>query len=145
MGALAIGNYAGIVGLDWADTKHDGCLVVSGGEERESFKLKQKPEAIDAWVSGLRKRFDGKQVAIILEQSRGALIYALMKYDFLVLYPVNPKTLAKFREAFSPSGTKDDPTDAELMVELLLKHIDKSLVITMVLARCWYFKVDSSV
>jgi transposase len=52
-------------------------------------------------------------------------VSALRKYDFLVLFPVNPLTVAKYREAFTPSRAKDDPTDAELQVELLLKHRDK--------------------
>jgi transposase len=42
-----------------------------------------------------------------------------------VLYPVNPKTLAKYREAFSPAGAKDDPTDADLLLELVTLHRDK--------------------
>jgi transposase len=42
-----------------------------------------------------------------------------------VLFPVNPLTVAKYREAFTPSRAKDDPTDAELQVEILLKHRDK--------------------
>src|SRR5262249_6521274 len=46
-------------------------------------------------------------------------------YDCLVLFPVNPLTVAKYREAFTPSRAKDDPTDAELQVEILLKHRDK--------------------
>lgn len=45
-----------------------------------------------------------------------------MKYDFLVLYPINPSTLAKYREAFTPSRAKDDPRDAECGVELLIHH-----------------------
>jgi transposase len=42
-----------------------------------------------------------------------------------VLFPVNPFTLAKSREAFTPSRATDDPTDAELQVALLLTHRDK--------------------
>jgi transposase len=42
-----------------------------------------------------------------------------------VLFPINPLTLARYREAFAPSHAKDDPTDAELQLELLLKHRDK--------------------
>jgi hypothetical protein len=49
----------------------------------------------------------------------------LRKYDFLVLFPLNPLTLARYREAFTPSRAKDDPTDAELQLELLLTHRDK--------------------
>ena len=53
------------------------------------------------------------------------MVSALCKYEFLVLFPVNPLTLARYREAFTPSRAKDDPTDAELQLELLLKHRDK--------------------
>jgi transposase len=42
-----------------------------------------------------------------------------------VLYPVRPKTLSSYREAFSPSRAKDDPTDAEYQVELLIHHRDR--------------------
>jgi transposase len=47
-----------------------------------------------------------------------------------VLFPVNPLTLAKYREAFTPSRAKDDPTDAALQVELLLTHRDKLTPLT---------------
>jgi len=47
-----------------------------------------------------------------LEIDKGPLVYALQKYHFLVLFPVNPATLAKYRQAFTPSRAKDDPTDA---------------------------------
>jgi transposase len=70
----------------------------------------------------LRQRYDGRPVAVCLEQSRGALIYALMKYDCLVLFPINPKQLAKYREALYPSGAKDDPTDAELLARFAREH-----------------------
>lgn len=41
----------------------------------------------------MRRRFPEGQIAIALEQSRGAVLYALMNYDFLALYPVPPKSL----------------------------------------------------
>jgi transposase len=47
-----------------------------------------------------------------------------------VLFPVNPLTVARYREAFTPSQAKDDPTDAALQVELLLKHRDKLTPLT---------------
>jgi transposase len=48
----------------------------------------------------------------------------------LVLCPINPLTLARYREAFTPSRAKDDPTDAELQLELLLTHPDKRQPLT---------------
>jgi len=62
---------------------------------------------------------------VALELSKGPLVYALQKYDFFVIFPVNPSTLAKYREAFTPSGAKDDPTDAELALDLILRHADR--------------------
>ena len=87
--------------------------------------LEHRPEAIDAWVQTLRTCFNGQPVAVCLELNKGPIVSALRAYDFLVLFPINPFTLAKYREAFTPSHAKDDPTDAELQVELLLKHRDK--------------------
>jgi transposase len=117
--------FAAFIGLDWADAKHDICLQAAGTERREFLVLEHRPEAIDAWVQTLRTRFNGQPVAVCLELNKGPIVSALRAYDFLVLFPVNPLTLAKYREAFTPSRAKDDPTDAELQVELLLKHRDK--------------------
>jgi hypothetical protein len=47
------------------------------------------------------------------------------QHDCLVLFPVHPLTVARYREAFTPSQAKDDPTDAGLQLERLLKHRDK--------------------
>ena len=118
-------TFAAFVGIDWADAKHDGCLQTAGSVKREYFQLEHTPEAIDAWVTMLRTRFNGQPVAICLELNKGPLVSALRKYDFLVLFPLNPLTLARYREAFTPSRAKDDPMDAALQLELLLTHRDK--------------------
>jgi transposase len=91
----------------------------------ESSILEHTPEAIAAWADSMRQRYGGQPVAICLELDKGPLVYALREYDFLVLFPVNPLTLARFREAFATSGAKDDPSDARLQLELLLKHRDR--------------------
>jgi len=118
-------EFAAFVGLDWADAKHDVCLQAAGSEQREHSSLDHTPEDIDAWVCSLPKRFEGKPIAICLELNKGPLVCALRKYHFLVLFPVNPLTLARYREAFTPSRAKYDPTDAELQLELLRIHRDK--------------------
>jgi transposase len=117
---------AAFVGLDWADKEHAFCILAA--DPRAAAQpgiLKQNPEAIAAWVTALRSRFGGRPVAICVEQSRGALIYALMGYDFLILYPVNPAQLASYRKALYPSGAKDDPTDAELLARFVREHRDQ--------------------
>jgi transposase len=121
-------SFAAYVGIDWADKKHDFCLQASGSSRREAGVVMHTPEAIVEWASSLRSRFQGP-IAVCLEISKGPLINALQRYDFFVIFPLNPAMLAKYREAFTPSGAKDDPSDAALALELLMSHRDKLKVL----------------
>jgi transposase len=118
-------SYAALIAIDWADRQHAVCLYDQTTGRREQYTVKHTPESLQAWVSSLRARFPGQQLAVCTEQSRGPLIYALLQYDFLVLYPVNPATLAKYRQAFSPSLGKDDPSDADYLLDLLQHHRER--------------------
>jgi transposase len=118
-------DLAAFIGMDWADQKHDVCLWAADSGKSEALTINHLPEALREWINGLRERFGGRQIAICLEQSKGPLIHALMGYEFLVLYPINPRALAKYRETFSLSGAKDDPSDAALALDLVRKHRDK--------------------
>ena len=122
-------SYAAVIGIDWADQKHDICLKAAGSNEREHSVIVHRPEAIERWACGLRERFAGRPIAVCLEIARGPLVSALQRYEFLVLFPVNPSTLASYRSTFCVSGAKDDPTDAELALELLLRHPEKLCVL----------------
>lgn len=113
------------VGLDWADQRHEIRLQAADSPRIEAFTVEQKPEALHAWIAQLRTRFPQGRIVLALEQSRGAVIYALMNYDCLLLYPVPPKGLARYREAFASSGAKSDPTDAGLLLELVRTHRDR--------------------
>ena len=53
-------DFAAVIGLDWADRKHDICLLETGQESPEFSVLEHDPAAIDAWTAKLRKRFDGR-------------------------------------------------------------------------------------
>lgn len=118
-------EFAAFVGIDWADAKHAVCLQTADHEGREFAVLPHRVDAIEAWAGWLRQRFAGRPVAVCLEIAKGPLVYALQKYDFLVLFPINPATLAKYREAFTPSRAKADASDAELALELLLRYRGK--------------------
>ena len=113
---------AAYVGLDWADRTHAVCLESADGSVVEEFELEQKPEVIHSWVGQLREQFGGRPVGIALEQAKGALIHALMMYEFIVLYPINPKALARYRDVLAVSGAKDDPSDARLLKDFFRKH-----------------------
>jgi hypothetical protein len=117
--------FAAFVGLDWADAKHDSCLQVADSTRRECLRLAHRPAVIDAWVCTLRTRFNDQPRALCLELNKGPIVSALQNYDCLVLFPVHPLTVAKDREALTPSRAKDDPTDAALQVARLRTHRDQ--------------------
>lgn len=118
-------DFAAYIGLDWADQKHDLSLQAADAAQPETLQLEQRPDVLHEWVAQLRARFHGRPVALALEQKRGAVIYALLPYEFIVLYPINPKALARYREAFTTSGAKDDPVDASLLRELVQHQREK--------------------
>lgn len=117
-------DYAAFVGLDWGDQKHALSLCAAGTTVLERATLEQTPEALAEWTNTLRTRFPNGKIALAVEQARGALLAGLSQYEHIVLYPVNPKSLARFREALHPSRSKNDPVDADLLLELLSKHRD---------------------
>jgi transposase len=118
----SLDHFAAIVGIDWADKKHDLCLKIPGAERLTYSVLLHKPEAIDEWAYGLQQQFPDQPIAVCIESRKVPLIHALLKYPFLVLFPVNPQTLARYRRALRPSRAKDDPSDAQLLLDLVSRH-----------------------
>ena len=102
-------QYAAYLGIDWADKKHDLCLVDATTGKKTKLVLAHTPQALAEYFHKLSAQYPGQLIAVGLEQSRGPLLFALLQYDFLVLYPLNPTTLAKYREAFSPRAPKTIP------------------------------------
>ena len=113
---------AAMIGLDWGDARHDVALQATDTAPVETYRLDHTPEAIAAWLAALAHRFKGETIGVALETSRGPIVHALLEAPFIVLFPVNPRSLRRFREAFSPNGAKDDEPDARLLLALLVKH-----------------------
>ena len=124
MDPVSDNQFTAFVGIDWADAKHDVCVQAAHSEEREFDSFAHQVDRIEQWALVLYQRFGGP-IAVALELARGPIVYALQKYNFFVLFPINPSTLAKYREAFKPSRAKDDPTDAQLALELLVRHRER--------------------
>ena len=124
-----IDNFAVLIGIDWADKKHDICEHPNHTEIYNYSIIKHKPQALHDWAMELKQRYPEQKIAIVCELIKGPLIYALAKYEHLTLFTINPSTVAKYRKAFTPSGAKDDPSDALIQVEILTLHMDKLSVI----------------
>ena len=86
-------------------------------------------------------------IYVATEKARGALLYTLMQYPQLTLFPLNSKATGKLREALRAGGAKNDRRDCRLQAELV-KHFHHLLpvwrpddVLTRKLAAlCDYFR-----
>jgi hypothetical protein len=95
--------FAAEVGIDWADRKNDICLAPMPAGARELAVLEHSPGAIDDWANALRVRVGNRPVAVAVEQRKGPLIHALLKYEHLVVSSINPGLVVGLRRAFRPS------------------------------------------
>lgn len=112
-----------IIGIDWADRQHDVCIM--DGERSTFLTISHDPSVIADWLDQLQRQFPERSLFVAIEQGRGALLHALQESDRIVIYPINPKQLARYRDAIYPAGGKSDPRDAELIAMFLLNHQQK--------------------
>ncbi len=99
-------EYAAYLGIDWADTKHDLCLMDTASGTKTRLVIQHTPEAIAEYFTGLRARYAGQQIAVGLEQSRGPLLFALLQYDFLVCFPSTPPPWRSIARRFHRHGPR---------------------------------------
>lgn len=118
-------DFAAFVGLDWADQKHSWKLAVAGAGQSRAGELDNTPEQLQAWAMWLHAEFGGRPVAVCVEQSRGAVVFQLRAFPHIVVFPAHPAMAAKYRAVFFPSGSKSDPVDSSLLLELVLHHRDR--------------------
>ncbi len=113
------------VGIDWADSLHAFHLLAQDDGECHGL-FQQDATEIESIINGWRKKFPGSTLLVAIEQSRGPLINALLKYEDVIIYPVNPASLASYRKAFAHGGGKNDPADARLLAQYL-QHYHQQL------------------
>ena len=116
------------IGLDWGDKEHAFALQDVAGKS-ETGTLTHSAENLHGWLKTLGERYGARPIALAIEASRGAVIHALLEYPWLMVYPINPITSARYRSAFTPSGAKDDLPDARVLLELVRDHAAKLRVL----------------
>lgn len=124
-----VNDFSVLIGIDWADAKHDVCEMPVGTKDYQLSVISSKPQALHDWALSLKERYPDKPVAVACELKKGPLIYALRQYEHITLFTINPSTVARYRKAFTQSGAKNDPSDAFIQTEILALHMDKLTLI----------------
>ena len=117
-------RFTAFVAIDWADRSPVYAFEDAATGRRQTGAFEHTPAAVEAWVGELL-RGRGGPLAVAIEQSRGALPAMLAQRQELLIYPVPTVTVARRRQAFFPSGAKDDPPDALLLLDLLTHQRDR--------------------
>ena len=118
-------SYAAFIGIDRADKKIDVGLIDPDGNDLGHRTVSIKPKALKEWVHDIATRFPKERVAICIEQPCANLISFLSQFQFIDLYPINPISLKRWREAFTPSHAKDDKGDCKHLGELARERYQK--------------------
>ena len=123
MSTTEIDNYPPVfVGIDWADKEHCVYVFDSKTGSSKQRQLLQRPQDLLQRGTKMRTDYPGQPLMICLEQGRGPLMATLSSMTWLTCYHLNPKSLARYREARFPSRRKNDPVDAKLLCEYVLHH-----------------------
>ncbi|MEH6552395.1 MAG: IS110 family transposase [Pseudomonadales bacterium] len=118
-------DFSALIGIDWADKKHDICELAVGTTDYQYSVIPNTPTGVHGWANDLKKRYPKQRIAVACELTKGPLVYALAQHKHITLFPINPATVAKYREAFTHSGAKDDPSDERIQTEILENHMSK--------------------
>ena len=103
-------------GIDWADDHHDAVVIDDSGRQILTLRVAHTPAGLSQLITALEQicgEAAKDQMACIVETNRGLLIAALLEAGFAV-YPVNPKTVDRRRNA---AGVKTDQIDAYLLAK----------------------------
>jgi transposase len=107
-------------GIDWAEQKHDVCVVDRGGHVLGERCFAADAKGLAAMADWLVARGGGppEQIAVAIEVPHGPVVELLLERGFAVL-ALNPKQLDRFRDRFTVAGAKDDRRDARVLADSL--------------------------
>jgi transposase len=123
-------SYTACAGVDWGHTNNCFHLLSSGSKQIERIDVAADPASMGQFVRSLRKRFPDGKIAIVSEQTKGALVNLLLDYPFIELMAANPHAAAKFRRSLHPAGSKSDPIDSSALLRMIFTHRDRMPVLT---------------
>ena len=118
------------VGIDWADDHHDVYVTDDSAKQLDRFAIAHSYQGIEELKRRLAK-FEAvpEKILVAIECHRGLLIYSLLDAGYQV-YPVNPKSMSRYRDRYRMSTSKSDPQDAMVLANILRTdlHLHKPLL-----------------
>jgi transposase len=112
-------------GIDWAEAHHDIALVDESGKLVAKRRIDTGVDGFGELMSLLAEHAERPaEVPVAIETDKGLLIAALLASGFVV-YAINPRAVARYRERHGQAGGKSDPGDAVVLADILRTDRDR--------------------
>lgn len=112
------------VGIDWGDKRHAVTIIDDNSEPHKPLHCFYTPNDFEGALSVVSAcldiEADPDKILVCFEATRLPFLDFLMEQGFLV-FCVNPKLSARFRDRFHVSGKKDDFADSRV-IAWIVKH-----------------------
>lgn len=113
-------------GIDWAQDHHDVALVDADGRLVARRRIPESVAGFAELTAMLADADDDPEdpIPVAIETPRGLLV-AVLRASGRPIYPINPMSVARYRERTSMSGKKSDHGDAVTLANILRTDIDQ--------------------
>ena len=105
-------------GIDWSEKFLDFHLRTAEGKVLAEGRVKPGVEGMAELFAKLENHALASEIGVAIETAHGAWVQALLDRG-LKVYPLNPKTVERFREALSANGVKTDKIDRKVLAMFL--------------------------
>jgi len=105
-------------GIDWSDQSLEYHLRRADGQVLAEGHVRPDVGGLAELGLALEAHAPPAEIGIAIETTHGAWVQALLDRGY-VLYPVNPKTAERFRQALSAAGNKSDRIDRKVLALML--------------------------
>jgi len=107
------------VGIDWAETHHDVCIIDDDGTVLNEFRIDNNLAGVARLHEQIGDHTDEPDaVTIGIETDRGLLVHAIKAAGYQV-FAVNPMSVDRYRDRHTTSGAKSDRGDAKVLADLV--------------------------
>ncbi len=105
-------------GIDWSDQHLDYHLCTAEKRVLAEGQVRANLSGLGELFAALERHAPPGEIGVAIETAHGAWVQALLDRGYAV-YPVNPKSAERFREALSSAGDKSDRIDRRVLAWML--------------------------
>ncbi len=107
------------IGIDWADKEHCVYITDDTAKKIASFRIPNSPDGVSTMLQKIDSITNDKSQAIFaIETSNCLLVDAVLTAGYTV-YPINPKSVDRYRDRYRSSISKSDDFDAMVLANIL--------------------------